>query len=132
MTFTTRSVTSTSLNTTKTVKTTKTTKRTTMTMTKTFNSRTSTWTVSPRGRSPTSRRGAVAVRAAAPPSGVSQPPRSPVTPPPKFGFVENAEVLNSRAAMIGFFALLAVEAIAGKGLLELVGVTVGKGLDIGL
>jgi len=74
----------------------------------------------------------VSVRAAAPPSGVSQPPRSPVQPPPKFGFVENAEVLNSRAAMIGFFALLAVEAVAGKGLLELLGVTVGKGLDIGL
>jgi hypothetical protein len=74
----------------------------------------------------------VSVRAAAPPSGVTQPPRSPVQPPPKFGFVENAEVLNSRAAMIGFFALLAVEAVAGKGLLELMGVTVGKGLDIGL
>lgn len=69
---------------------------------------------------------------AAPPKGVSQPPRSPVSPPPKFGFVENAEVLNSRAAMIGFFALLLVEAVAGKGLLELIGVTVGKGLDIGL
>jgi hypothetical protein len=55
-----------------------------------------------------------------------------VVPPPKFGFVENAEVLNSRAAMIGFFALLLVEGIFGKGLLELIGVTVGKGLDIGL
>lgn len=27
------------------------------------------------------------------------------------GFVHNAEVMNSRAAMIGFFALLAVEAV---------------------
>lgn len=67
-----------------------------------------------------------------PPKGVTQPPRSPVVPPPKFGFVDNAEVLNSRAAMIGFFALLLVEAVFNKGLLELMGVTVGKGLDIGL
>lgn len=77
-------------------------------------------------------RPATIVPFAAPPRGVTQPPRSPVTPPPKFGFVENAEVLNSRAAMIGFFSLLLVEAVAGKGLLELIGVTVGKGLDIGL
>lgn len=34
--------------------------------------------------------------------------------------------------MIGFFALLLVEAIFNKGLLEIVGVTVGKGLDLGL
>ena len=45
-----------------------------------------------------------------------------------FGFVRNAEVLNSRAAMIGFFALLAVEAIANKGLLQMLGLQVGKGL----
>jgi len=37
-------------------------------------------------------------------------------------------VLNSRAAMIGFFALLAVEAIANKGLLQMLGLQVGKGL----
>lgn len=72
------------------------------------------------------------VRAQSPPKGVTQPPRSPIVPPPKFGFVENAEILNSRAAMIGFFALLAVEAIFNKGLLEIVGFTVGKGLDLGL
>ena len=70
--------------------------------------------------------------AAVPPKGVSQPPRSPIVPPPKFGFVENAEILNSRAAMIGFFALLLVEGVFGKGLLELAGFTVGKGLDLGL
>lgn len=33
---------------------------------------------------------------------------------------------------IGFFALLAVEAIANKGLLELLGVTVGQGLGFEL
>lgn len=96
----------------------------------------------------------------------------PRKPAPTFGFVDNAETWNSRAAMvrrqpclssvlspacivppfaqsprrceeiyspfavaapqIGFFSLLAVEAIAGKGILELVGVTVGKGLNIAL
>jgi hypothetical protein len=45
-----------------------------------------------------------------------------------FGFVDNAERMNSRAAMIGFFSLLAVEAIAGKGLLELIGYKIGGGL----
>lgn len=44
-----------------------------------------------------------------------------------FGFVYNAERLNSRACMIGFFALIAVEAIIHKGLLEAVGLTVGQG-----
>jgi hypothetical protein len=33
---------------------------------------------------------------------------------------------------IGFFALLLVEGIFNKGILEMVGITVGKGLDIGL
>lgn len=32
---------------------------------------------------------------------------------------------------IGFFSLILVEAITNKGLLELMGVTVGKGLNIG-
>jgi hypothetical protein len=72
------------------------------------------------------------VRAAVPPKGVTQPPRSPIVPPAKFGFVDNAERLNSRAAMIGFFALLALEAVTNKGLLEILGLSVGKGLDIGL
>ena len=38
------------------------------------------------------------------------------------GFVDNAEVMNSRAAMIGFFALILLEAVAGKGILELMGI----------
>ena len=84
------------------------------------------------GQRPLLRGARLSVRAQGPPKGVTQPPRSPIVPPPKFGFVENAEILNSRAAMIGFFALLAVEAIFSKGLLEMVGVTVGKGLNIGL
>ena len=79
------------------------------------------------------------------------------------GFVDQAETINSRAAMIGFFALLLVEAVrrgalsrnarlargsasrfrgltraarpplqvAGKGLLDLVGIETGNGIDIG-
>lgn len=47
------------------------------------------------------------------------------------GFVDNAEVTNSRAAMIGFFALLLLEAVTGKGILELMGIEVGNGIDIG-
>jgi hypothetical protein len=36
----------------------------------------------------------------APPKGMTQPPVKPTVPPPKFGFVDNAERLNSRAAMV--------------------------------
>lgn len=32
--------------------------------------------------------------------GVTQPPAKPVVPPATFGFVESAEILNSRAAMV--------------------------------
>jgi hypothetical protein len=45
-------------------------------------------------------------------------------PEPTFGFVTFAEKINSRAAMIGFFSLLAVEGISGHGLLELIGFSV--------
>lgn len=65
------------------------------------------------------------------PKGVTLPPRQPISPPATFGFVDFAEKMNSRAAMIGFFSLLAVEGIFGKGILEMAGVTIGKGLDIG-
>lgn len=107
-----------------------------------------------------------------------------MVPPPKFGFVDYAERINSRAAMvsprncalipqfgckkipgtlsaaacsfevcraftfwcaaagiswtlhavslqIGFFALLLLEGVTNKGLLEMIGVSVGKGLNIG-
>ena len=62
------------------------------------------------------------------PQGVTQPPVTPKFAAPKFGFVDNAEILNSRAAMLGFFGILAVEAIAGKGIFEMVGLTTGNGL----
>lgn len=115
--------------------------------------------------------------------GVTQPPLKPEVPPATFGFVENAEIINSRAAMVrvsqsapskpehcgaglhsderignvvhadvraakcswpaapcmllteciyaaqlGFFGILLVEALAGKGVFELVGINVGNGL----
>lgn len=69
---------------------------------------------------------------AAAPKGVTQPPRQPTTPPPMFGFVDNAERLNSRAAMIGWIALLIIEAVTNKGILEVFGFSTGGGLDIGL
>ncbi len=74
----------------------------------------------------------VRVQAVKVPQGVTMPPKQPDVPPPANGFVEYAEKVNSRAAMIGFFALLAVEGIFGKGLLELVGITTGQGLGFEL
>lgn len=78
------------------------------------------------------RRGAVAVLAAKLPAGVTVPPRQPDMPPPTFGFVHFAEKINGRAAMLGFFALLLVEGVANRGLLELMGMQVGKGLGFEL
>jgi Chlorophyll A-B binding protein len=42
--------------------------------------------------------------------------------------VEYAERINGRACMIGFVGLIIVEAIAHKGLFEMLGFTVGQGL----
>jgi hypothetical protein len=74
------------------------------------------------------RRARVVVRAAQLPQGVSQPPRVPQKPESMWGFVSFAEKLNSRAAMLGFFGILLVEAIAGRGIFEMAGFEVGKGL----
>ncbi|CEF98240.1 Chlorophyll a/b binding protein domain [Ostreococcus tauri] len=63
------------------------------------------------------------------PEGVPPPPFAPTIEPATFGFVENAERANARASMVGWWALLLVEAVAGKGILELAGVTVGKGIN---
>ena len=67
--------------------------------------------------------------ARASPPGVPPPPIVPVIEPATFGFVENAERQNSRASMIGWWSLLLVEAVAGKGLLEIAGFEVGKGIN---
>jgi hypothetical protein len=78
------------------------------------------------------RRAAVAVSAANLPQGVSAPKRLPVAPEAKFGFVYNAERLNSRACMMGFIGTLIVEAITHKPVLELFGFSVGQGLGFEL
>lgn len=76
-----------------------------------------------------SRQCTVRVRASAQlPKGVTLPKVTPANKIPLFGWVDFAEKLNSRFAMMGFFALLAVEAIANKGLLELMDIKVGNGL----
>lgn len=67
-----------------------------------------------------------------PPAGVTLPTKEPQVPPAMFGFVDGAEKMNSRAAMIGFFALLAIEAITGQGLLEQLGFKIGEGLGFSL
>jgi len=62
------------------------------------------------------------------PEGVTTPSQIPRMPTLTFGFTSRAERWNSRAAMVGFFSLLFVELIFGKGLLELLGFNVGNGL----
>ena len=42
--------------------------------------------------------------------------------------MENAEVINARACMIGFVLLIIIESIAGKGLFQMLGLSVGQGL----
>ncbi len=51
-------------------------------------------------------------------------PKPTVTPTmedPKFGFNGYAERLNGRAAMIGFIAALAIEAVSGQGVMAWLG-----------
>jgi hypothetical protein len=62
------------------------------------------------------------------PAGITAPSKLPEVPPAKFGFVYNAERLNSRACMLGFFALIAVEYISGRSFLQMIGLTIGNGL----
>lgn len=67
------------------------------------------------------------------------PPPAPATVPKEvpevrtvpYGFNYTAERLNGRAAMLGFFSLLLLEAVAGKGIFELMGIDVGNGINIG-
>ena len=39
----------------------------------------------------------------------------------RFGFTEYAELLNGRAAMIGFTAVIIIELLTGKGFLQVIG-----------
>mmetsp|Transcript_34721 Transcript_34721/g.88844 ORF Transcript_34721/g.88844 Transcript_34721/m.88844 type:complete len:127 (-) Transcript_34721:102-482(-) len=66
-----------------------------------------------------------------PPSPATDPTEEPDFSPATYGFNYTAERLNGRFAMMGFIALLVLEAVAGQGLFELVGIEVGNGIDIG-
>ncbi len=51
---------------------------------------------------------------------------------PFLGFTKTAEIWNSRASMIGLVGIFIVELILNKGILQVIGVEVGKGLDLPL
>ncbi|XP_074271381.1 light-harvesting complex-like protein OHP1, chloroplastic [Silene latifolia] len=72
------------------------------------------------------------VQAAKLPPGVVLPKAEPKFNAPFLGFTKTAEVWNSRACMIGLIGTFIVELILNKGILELIGVEIGKGLDIPL
>ncbi|KAM7464040.1 hypothetical protein LguiA_032161 [Lonicera macranthoides] len=72
------------------------------------------------------------VQAAKVPAGVEFPKVEPQFKAPFAGFTKTAEVWNSRACMIGLIGTFIVELIINKGILQVLGVDVGKGLDIPL
>ncbi|CAJ1800309.1 unnamed protein product [Sphenostylis stenocarpa] len=72
------------------------------------------------------------VQAAKPPAGVEIPKVQPQFKPPFLGFTKTAEVWNSRACMIGIIGVFVVEFIINKGILQVIGVDVGKGLNLPL
>ncbi|KAJ8642381.1 hypothetical protein MRB53_019075 [Persea americana] len=63
---------------------------------------------------------------------VQMPKVEPKLTAPFLGFTETAEIWNSRACMIGLIGTFIVELIFHKGILQMIGVDVGKGLDIPL
>ncbi|OMO97237.1 hypothetical protein COLO4_14759 [Corchorus olitorius] len=72
------------------------------------------------------------VQAAKLPAGVEVPKVQPKFNAPFLGFTKTAEVWNSRACMIGLIGVFIVELIINKGILQVIGVDVGKGLDLPL
>ncbi|XP_057460701.1 light-harvesting complex-like protein OHP1, chloroplastic [Actinidia eriantha] len=72
------------------------------------------------------------VQAAKLPSGVEFPKVEPKFKAPFVGFTRTAEVWNSRACMIGLIGTFIVELILNKGILQVIGVDIGKGLDLPL
>ncbi|KAL4353428.1 hypothetical protein GQ457_06G006970 [Hibiscus cannabinus] len=72
------------------------------------------------------------VLAAKLPTGVEVPKVEPKFQAPFLGFTRTAEIWNSRACMIGLIGVFIVELILNKGILQMIGVDVGKGLDIPL
>ncbi|KAI3779303.1 hypothetical protein L2E82_08971 [Cichorium intybus] len=72
------------------------------------------------------------VQAAKLPAGVEIPKAQPKFQYPFLGFTKTAEIWNSRACMIGLIGTFIVELILNKGILEMIGVEIGKGIDIPL
>ncbi|CAH9074700.1 unnamed protein product [Cuscuta europaea] len=72
------------------------------------------------------------VQAAKLPAGVEYPKKQPKLQPPFLGFTRTAEIYNSRACMIGLIGTFVLELILNKGILQAIGVDVGKGLDLPL
>ncbi|ONK76905.1 uncharacterized protein A4U43_C02F1110 [Asparagus officinalis] len=72
------------------------------------------------------------VRAAKLPQGVEVPKVEPKLSEPFLGFTRTAEVWNSRACMMGLIGTFIVELVLHKGILQMIGVDVGKGLDLPL
>lgn len=72
------------------------------------------------------------IQAAKVPAGVELPKEVPKLSKPLLGFTNTAEIWNSRACMIGLIGTFIVELIFNKGILEMIGVEIGKGLDIPL
>ncbi|XP_059305565.1 light-harvesting complex-like protein OHP1, chloroplastic [Lycium ferocissimum] len=72
------------------------------------------------------------IQAAKLPAGVELPKEVPKLSRPFLGFTKTAEIWNSRACMIGLIGTFIVELILNKGILEMIGVEIGKGLDIPL
>ncbi|KAK2972331.1 hypothetical protein RJ640_014389 [Escallonia rubra] len=63
---------------------------------------------------------------------VELPKVEPKFNPPFLGFTRTAEVWNSRACMIGLIGTFIVELIINRGILQVIGVDIGKGLDLPL
>ncbi|KAG8376928.1 hypothetical protein BUALT_Bualt09G0115100 [Buddleja alternifolia] len=78
------------------------------------------------------RRASFKIQAVKLPAGVELPKQEPKFQAPFLGFTKTAETWNSRACMIGLIGTFIVELILNKGILEIIGVEVGKGLDIPL
>lgn len=88
----------------------------------------------PNGRLLRGRSRSFKIMAAKLPAGIDlpQPREEPKVAEPFLGFTKTAEVWNSRACMIGLIGTFVVELIFHKGILQMIGVDIGKGLDLPL
>ncbi|KAF3334004.1 high-light-induced protein [Carex littledalei] len=78
------------------------------------------------------KRGSLRVQAAKVPAGLKMPKVEPKLTEPFLGFTNTAEIWNSRACMIGLIGTFIVELILHKGILQVIGIEIGKGLDLPL